>query len=71
MPRVDTLNMLGKMFEKNIVPSENTRGVVTVEALYDVTFEEALQAVCGSEHTYVIKGNMIHVYHTSDSPNDI
>jgi type II secretory pathway component GspD/PulD (secretin) len=61
MPIKDALSMLGQMYEKNIVPSAKVDGIVTVNNLYDVTFEEALQAILGT-HKYEIKGNFIKIY---------
>lgn len=53
--------MLAQMYQKNIVPSATVDGIVTVTNLYDVSFEEALQAILGT-HKYEIKGNFIKVY---------
>jgi type IV pilus assembly protein PilQ len=53
--------MLAQMYQKNIVPSAKVDGIVTVSYLYDVTFEEALQAILGT-HKYEAKGNFIKVY---------
>ncbi len=61
MPIKDALQMLAQMYHKNIVPSARVDGLVTVTNLYDVTFEEALQAVLGT-HKYEIKGNFVRVY---------
>ncbi len=61
MAITDALAMLAQMFQKNIVPSATVDGIVTVTNLYDVTFEEALQAILGT-HKYEIKGNFIKVY---------
>lgn len=61
MPIKDALRMLAQMYQKNIVPSASVDGMVTVTNLYDVTFEEALQAVLGT-HKYIAKGNFIRVY---------
>lgn len=61
MPIKDALSMLSQMYQKNIVPSAGVDGIVTVSNLYDVTFEEALQAVLGT-HKYEIRGNFIKVY---------
>jgi len=55
------LGMLAQMYQKNIVPSAKVDGMVTVTNLYDVTFEEALQAVLGT-NKYEIKGNFVRVY---------
>lgn len=61
MPIKDALQMLAQMYHKNIVPSARVDGMVTVTNLYDVTFEEALQAVLGT-NKYEIKGNFVRVY---------
>jgi type IV pilus assembly protein PilQ len=61
MPITDALRMLAQMYEKNIVPSASVDGIVTVTNLYDVTFDEALQAILGT-HKYESKGNFIKVY---------
>ncbi|MDH4202510.1 MAG: hypothetical protein OEV87_06415 [Phycisphaerae bacterium] len=61
MPIKDALRMLAQMYQKNIVPSAAVDGIVTVTNLYDVTFEEAMQAILGT-HKYEIKGNFIKVY---------
>jgi len=61
MPIKDALRMLAQMYQKNIVPSAKVDGIVTVSYLYDVSFEEALQAILGT-HKYEVKGNFIKVY---------
>ncbi|HOQ04075.1 MAG TPA: hypothetical protein PKY88_02525 [Anaerohalosphaeraceae bacterium] len=61
MPVRDALQMLAQMYHKNIVPSARVDGTVTVTNLYDVTFEEALQAILGT-HKYEIKGNFVKIY---------
>jgi len=61
MPIADALKMLAQMYQKNIVPSAKVTGNVTVGTLYDVTFEEALEAILGT-HKYDVKGNFIRVY---------
>ncbi|MHC5161822.1 MAG: type II secretion system protein GspD [Planctomycetota bacterium] len=61
MPIKDALRMLAQMYEKNIVPSAGVDGIVTVTNLYDVTFEEAMQAILGT-HKYEVKGNFIKIY---------
>lgn len=55
------LSMLSKLFKRNIIPSPEISGTVTVSNLYDVSFEEALAAVIGS-NKYTIKDNFIRVY---------
>ena len=65
MPLVDTLRMLSKMYKVNIIVSNEIirhRPLSPVSNLYDVTFEEALKAICGTTHTYEIKDNFVYVY---------
>lgn len=69
MPVKDALRMLAQMYQKNIVPSAKVDGIVTVTNLYDVTFEEALQAVLGT-HKYEAKGNFIKVYTNEEFMQD-
>ncbi|MHC4987685.1 MAG: hypothetical protein ACYTFX_04185 [Planctomycetota bacterium] len=59
MPIKDALRMLAQMYQKNIVPSAAVDGIVTVTNLYDVTFEEAMQAILGT-NKYEVKGNDDH-----------
>jgi type IV pilus assembly protein PilQ len=61
MPITDALKMLAQMYQKNIIPSAKVSGNVTVGTLYDVTFDEALQAILGT-HKYDMNGNFIRVY---------
>lgn len=69
MPIKDALRMLAQMYQKNIVPSAKVDGIVTVTNLYDVTFDEALQAVLGT-HKYEAKGNFIKVYTNEEFMQD-
>ncbi|MCE5186323.1 MAG: hypothetical protein LLF76_09385 [Planctomycetaceae bacterium] len=69
MPIKDALRMLAQMYQKNIVPSAKVDGIVTVTNLYDVSFEEALQAVLGT-HKYEAKGNFIKVYTNDEFMQD-
>jgi type IV pilus assembly protein PilQ len=69
MPIKDALRMLAQMYQKNIVPSSKVDGIVTVTNLYDVTFEEALQAILGT-HKYEVKGNFIKVYTNEEFMQD-
>ena len=65
------LNLLQQMYEKNIVPTEKVdlNAMVTASHLYDVTFEEALGAVLGS-NKYEVKGNFIKVYTNAEFMED-
>lgn len=69
MPIKDALRMLAQMYQKNIVPSAGVDGIVTVTNLYDVTFEEAMQAILGT-NKYEVKGNFIKVYTNEEFMQD-
>ncbi|MEN6578124.1 MAG: hypothetical protein ABFD90_17400 [Phycisphaerales bacterium] len=56
------LSLLGQYSKRNIVPSAGVDGPVTVTALYDVTFEEALAAILGYGFKYKQEGSFIRVY---------
>ena len=55
------LKMLALKFHKNIVPTPRVEGQITVTELFNVSFEEALQAVIGT-NKYEVQGNFIMVY---------
>ena len=69
MPVKDALRMLAQMYQKNIVPSAKVDGIVTVSYLYDVSFDEALEAILGT-HKYEVKGNFIKVYTNEEFMQD-
>lgn len=56
------LKMLALKYQKNIVPSPRIDGQVTVTELFDVTFDEALQAVIGPDNKYEAEGRFIRIY---------
>jgi len=58
----DALQFLAARYQKNIVPSAQVDGLVTVTNLYDVTFTEALDAILGYGFKYEQQGNFIKVY---------
>lgn len=58
----DALRFLTLKYQRNIVPSPNIMGNITVTSLYNVTFEEALQIVIGPMNKYEIKENFVMVY---------
>ena len=58
----DALRFLAAKYQKNIVPSSKVDGLVTVTSLYDVTFEEALDAILGYAFKYEQQGNFIKIY---------
>jgi type II secretory pathway component GspD/PulD (secretin) len=61
MTILEALRFLAITYQKNIVPSPGIEGNVTFTNLYNVTFEEALQAVLGPNE-YAVEGNFIKVY---------
>ncbi len=58
----DALAFLAARYQKNIVPSPKVDGLITVTSLYDVTFEEAMDAILGYGLKYEQEGNFIKVY---------
>jgi len=58
----DALQFLAARYEKNIVPSSKVDGGITITNLYDVTFEQALDAILGYGFKYEQQGNFINVY---------
>jgi type IV pilus assembly protein PilQ len=62
----DALRILAATTHKNIVPSSKVEGIVSVGTLYDITFEEALNAILGKNFEYEIKDNVIEVFTKQD-----
>lgn len=58
----DGLRYLAARYKKNIVPSAKVNGELTVTRLFDVTFEEALEAILGHGFQYETAENFIKVY---------
>ena len=58
----DALRFLALKYRKNIVPTSAVEGLASVGELYDVTFEEALNAVLGFNFVYEAEGNFIKIY---------
>jgi type II secretory pathway component GspD/PulD (secretin) len=58
----DGLRVLSAMYKKNIVPSPKVEGVMGFTRLYNVTFEEAMDAIVGVNFRYEQKGQLIMVY---------
>jgi type IV pilus assembly protein PilQ len=58
----DAFQFLAARYQKNIVPSSKVDGMVTVANLYDVTFEQALSAILGSNFKYEQEDDFIKVY---------
>jgi len=62
----DALHFLSARYQKNIVPSPGVTGRLAFTSLFDVTFEEAMDAILGGKFEYEQKGNLIEVYQTGD-----
>jgi len=56
------LGVLAATCDKNIVPTPGIDGELAFTRLRDVTFEEAMDAILGSNFKYEQKGNLIKVY---------
>jgi type IV pilus assembly protein PilQ len=56
------LSLLADQFKRNIIASRNVKGGVTV-TLYDVTFDQALEAMGNSNgFKFIVKGNFVYIY---------
>jgi len=62
----DALRFLAIKYQKNIVPSAAVDGTLAFTSLYDVTFDEAMEAILGGSFEYAQKGNMIEVFAKGD-----
>ncbi len=62
----DVLRFLGAKYNKNIVPSPKVEGPITVTNLYDVTFNEAMDAIMGDNYVWKQRGNIIEVFTRED-----
>jgi len=58
----DGLRLLAALCKKNIVPSAQVAGELTISRLYNVTFEQALDAVLGHGFKYQQDGDFVRVY---------
>jgi len=58
----DALRVLSALYKKNISPSPNVDGLLGITRLYDVTFDEAMDAVLGPNFKYEEASNLIKVY---------
>ncbi|MHC4572812.1 MAG: type II secretion system protein GspD [Planctomycetota bacterium] len=58
----DALRLLGARYKRNIVPSSNVEGALSFTSLFDVTFEEAMDAILGANFRYEREGQLIKVY---------
>lgn len=62
----DGLRVLSAMYKKNIVPTSKIDGVMGFTRLYNVTFEEAMDAILGVNFKYEQEGQLIKVYTTDE-----
>jgi len=58
----EALSVLAQKYQKNIVPSPSVTGVLSFTRLYNVTFEEAMEAILGPNLKYEQVGQLIKVY---------
>lgn len=58
----DALDLLANVYRKNIVPSTKIKGLLAFTKLYDVTFEEAMDAILGVDFKYEQVGNLVKIY---------
>jgi len=58
----DGLRLLAALCRKNIIPSAGVDGPLTISRLYNVTFEEALNAVLGYGFRFEQDGDFVRVY---------
>ena len=58
----DGLRLLAALCKKNIVPSSQVEGALTISRLYNVTFEQALEAILGHGYKYEQEGDFVKVY---------
>ena len=58
----DGLRLLAALCKKNIVPSSQVEGPLTISRLYNVTFEQALEAILGHGYKYEQEGDFVKVY---------
>jgi len=58
----DGLRLLAALCKKNIIPSAGVDGPLTISRLYNVTFEEALNAVLGYGFRFEQQGDFVRVY---------
>jgi len=56
------LRLLAELCKKNIVPSAQVEGPLTISRLYNVTFEQALLAILGSNYKFEQDGDFVRVY---------
>lgn len=58
----EALRVLSERYQKNIVPSQNVDGMLSFTKLFDVTFDQAMDAILGPNFKYEQDGQLIKVY---------
>ncbi|HPS54943.1 MAG TPA: secretin N-terminal domain-containing protein, partial [Sedimentisphaerales bacterium] len=58
----DALRFLAIKYQKNIVPTPKVDGQLAFNSLYNVSFNEAMEAILGTSFRYEQSGNLIKVY---------
>ncbi len=58
----DALRFLAAKYQKNIVPSTKVDGNLAFTSLYNVTFDEAMDAILGASFKYEQQGQLTKVY---------
>jgi type II secretory pathway component GspD/PulD (secretin) len=72
MTIADALRFLALKFKKNIIPSPNVDGMITVTKLYNVSFEQALEAIIGlNKYEKSHDGKFIRIYTPQEYTEDI
>ena len=66
----DALRFLAVKYQRNIVPTSKVDGQLAFNSLYNVSFDEAMQAILGTSFRYEQSGNLIKVY-TADEYNKV
>ena len=62
----DALRVLSARYHKNIVPSPKVDGQLAFTTLYDVTFDQAMDAILGENFRWEQQKNLIKVYTTEE-----
>ena len=66
----DALRFLAVKYQRNIVPTSKVDGQLAFNSLYNVSFDEAMQAILGTSFRYEQSGNLIKVY-TAEEYNKV
>lgn len=58
----DALRFLAVKYQRNIVPTSKVDGQLAFNSLYNVSFDEAMEAILGTSFRYEQSGNLIRVF---------